>query len=219
MVREAIRDIPQNIKAIYALPDWNAGATLPADLQTILQEVSGSELERISQQKVPNQAVAELKLEFKAPDPEKVKTGLSLYLERVQDPGNLGTILRIADWFGIAAIFLSPDTVEPFNPKVIQSSMGSVWRVPVETATYDAIQTKFPQIHWVGSSLSGSPLKNWQKKAGSMLVIGNEGKGMSPELSARCEELIFISGDPNSKAESLNAAVSTAILVSAFSNF
>ena len=217
MVREAMRDIPERIVSIYARADWDGLSQVPHSLQEKCYHVNSTELERISLQKEPNQVLAELELGLKTPDEAAVAKGLSLYLDRTQDPGNLGTIIRIADWFGIAAIFLSPDTVEPYNPKVVQSTMGSFWRVPMESISIESLQQRYPTLSLVGSSLSGKPLDQWEAKSGSLLIIGNESKGMSAEMTAACSELLLIPGDNNSLAESLNAAVSTGILCSYWS--
>lgn len=152
------------------------------------------------------------------------KRGLYLALDAIRDPGNLGTILRIADWFGLDGVFASPDTVELYNPKVVQSTMGAVFRVPFFTVD---IPSFCRDILAAGGRVYGTFLdgENFYRKAldngshsPSVIVIGNEANGISRETAACVSDRLFIppypSGDPGS--ESLNAAVATAITVAEF---
>jgi RNA methyltransferase, TrmH family len=181
--------------------------------------VKESELKKISSLSTPNEVVAvceipEYKLEFPA-----LQHKLSLVLDTIQDPGNLGTIIRIADWFGIEHIICSPDTVEAYNPKVIQATMGSISRVKVhyrELATFlreAKIKMKEPKIY--GAVLQGENMYREELSSEGLLMMGNESKGISEELLSMATHRISI---PNygGGAESLNAAIATALICAEF---
>lgn len=139
--------------------------------------------------------------------------GLILALDGIQDPGNMGTIIRTADWFGVAEIVCSMDTADVFNPKVVQSSMGSLFRVKVSYTNLESFldQTKLPIY---GALLNGIDYRNVELKNQAILVMGNEGKGISSPIMSKITAPILI---PRiGEAESLNVAIATGILLSAF---
>ena len=144
--------------------------------------------------------------------------GLYLALDGIRDPGNLGTILRIADWFGIDAVYASEDTVELFNPKVVQSTMGAIFRVKYHVADIPAMCSAFGGKVY-GTFLDGENM--YQKSldtSAAIIVIGNEANGISKETAACVTDRLYIPpypvGEPGS--ESLNAAVATAVTVAEF---
>ncbi len=144
-------------------------------------------------------------------------TGTVLMLDGIRDPGNLGTIIRTADWFGVEAIFCSTDCVDCFNPKVVQSAMGSLFRIPVLYGSMKEFinESKIKGGYFViGASLQGTlglPTSAGSKKA---LVIGSESHGLSPEVLQLVDSNITITKAVKSDAESLNAAVACGILLS-----
>ena len=150
--------------------------------------------------------------------------GLFLALDGIRDPGNLGTILRIADWFGIDGVIASPDTVELYNPKVVQATMGAIFRVPFHRQNIPAFCREVIAAggHVYGTFLDGKNLYQRDLDCGaeapSVIVIGNESNGISPETASCVSDRLFIppypSDDPGS--ESLNAAIATAITVAEF---
>lgn len=174
-------------------------------------EVTPSELERLSLMRTPNQVW--MLVERKTPEIQKESAPLILALDRIQDPGNMGTMMRTADWYGVRHIVCSRDTVSCYNPKVVQASMGAVFRTRVE-------YVDLPQ--WLascgmpvfGASLHGEPLStaSHQLPTKKALLIGNESRGISPEAMAQVTHPVLI---PNlgGTAESLNAAVAAAILM------
>ncbi|MCR5444539.1 MAG: RNA methyltransferase [Bacteroidales bacterium] len=177
-------------------------------------EVSPAELERLSNFKSPNQVW--MLLERKDLEGLDNSRGLTLALDKIQDPGNMGTIMRTADWFGVRHIVCSPDTVDCYNPKVVQASMGAVFRTRVD-------YVDLPQ--WLamcgmpvyGASLDGDPLPtvHYPLPTDKVLLIGNESRGISPEAMAAVTHPVLI---PNlgGTAESLNASVAAGILINAF---
>ena len=153
--------------------------------------------------------------------PEK---GLFLALDGIRDPGNLGTILRIADWFGLDAVYASPDTVDVFNPKVVQATMGAIFRVRFHYTDIPALcrqaLTAGGKVYGTfldGDNMYGIPLDNGAS-APAVIVIGNEANGISKQTAACVTDRLYIPPFPADDAgsESLNAAVATAITVAEF---
>ncbi|MBR5661196.1 MAG: RNA methyltransferase [Bacteroidales bacterium] len=152
------------------------------------------------------------------------ESGLFLALDGIRDPGNLGTILRIADWFGIDAVFASRDTVDIFNPKVVQATMGAIFRVKFHYCDIARL-SRFIVLSGgdaYGTFLDGSDIYqkelNTGNKTKSLIVIGNESNGISQEVAATLTERLLIPSYPENDrgSESLNAAVATAITVAEF---
>ena len=138
----------------------------------------------------------------------------ALFLDDIQDPGNLGTILRIADWFGIPNVICSEKCVDIYNHKVIQSSMGAFLRVNVIPASFKKIYQQYPDIPYYGTVLEGNNLFEEKFKEKGIVVIGNEGKGISDAILEKLTHRISIPKGKNGGAESLNAAVATGIVCS-----
>lgn len=143
--------------------------------------------------------------------------GLYLALDSVRDPGNLGTIIRIADWFGVQAVLLSDDCAEIYNPKVIQASMGSIFRVPMFTAPLISTIKDFRSrgIEVFGTFLEGEDIYSAQLPSTALVIMGNEANGIRREIEAEVERKLTIPSF-GSGAESLNVAVATAITTSEF---
>lgn len=157
----------------------------------------------------PNQVLAVVDKRETCEDHVVIEKDLSIYLDGIQDPGNLGAILRIADWFGIRHVFLSPETVEAYNPKVIQASMGAFLRVEFPVLEIQ-IRKHHPEVRIFGADLEG--LDVFDHKAtpgiGMLLVIGNEGNGLSEPARAMLEGRLTIPPAAGAAGtESLNAAV------------
>jgi TrmH family RNA methyltransferase len=203
VVEELLQLIPAQIDSIYALPSWQGPAN-----NKIFVEVSEVELEKLSQLKTPNQVIAVVK-QFKSEAPDL--STFTLYLDTIQDPGNFGTIIRIADWFGVKQIVCSAGCADLYNPKVVQSTMGSIARVAVYYDEEGAwLRQQKRSIY--AASLDGKPLNSFGKTDNGILVIGNESKGIRDEYLQLASERITI--PKRGGAESLNAAVATGIILS-----
>jgi RNA methyltransferase, TrmH family len=191
--------------------------SIPKNIQ--IQLISDKELERISTLKSPNQAILELNIPEYHADFSIIQDKLSLFFEDIRDPGNLGTIVRTADWFGIDEIFCSTESVDLFNPKTIQSSMGSFARVKVH---YRDSQELFQDIvdfndyPLIATLLEGNNIYQSDLPSHGMIFFGNESKGLSKNISEKCPYKISIPSSENSMAESLNLAISTGIICSEF---
>lgn len=206
-----------NIAEIFATESFfndNAFAKSIAEISV----VSEKELERISHLKTPNKAIALVAL----PKPEETKLcrGLSIALENLQDPGNLGTIIRTAAWFGISNIYCTPDTVDVYNPKVIQSTMGAIFKVNVNYCNlFETInKAKSNAITCFGTRLDGENIYQTTLNNNAVIVMGNESKGMSSELSRLMDRNIKIPSyaPPSADMESLNVSIATAIVCAEF---
>lgn len=197
------------IQTIYATPEWMEQHTTPGRPVNI-REVQPEELARISHLQTANQVLALVKQRPEGELPS-LKNQLSLVLDGIQDPGNLGTIIRIADWFGIRQVIASTDTVELYNPKVIQSTMGSFIRVQVWYTELEPV-LHAAGIPVYGALLQGEAVHRCSKVTEGLLVIGNESKGIRAPLLPLVTHAVTI---PRlGGAESLNAAVATGILLS-----
>ncbi len=203
---EELLSTSYEIKKIYATDEWKPLIAIKAEVVTIKPE----ELERISSLQTPNKVLAVV-AQKNNNEALKINGQLSLVLDAIRDPGNMGTIVRIADWFGIKNIIASNDCVEIYNPKVIQSTMGSFARVNV---VYKNLNEWLPQqtINIYGAMLDGTEIHALENINEGLLIIGNEGKGISNELQKCITQKITIPKYGN--AESLNAAVATGIILS-----
>ena len=180
------------------------------------EDIGASAMERISQCATPSPVLAVVKMP-KEDMPAELPGGLALALDSVRDPGNFGTILRIADWFGVSQVFASPDSVETFNPKTVQASMGSVFRVRVSRCDIAALCAEFSSAgrRVYGTVLDGENIYSAQLAADGLVVMGNESNGISAEVARRLDSRLRIPSFGGG-AESLNVAVATAVTLSEF---
>lgn len=194
-------------------------------------EIGPEAMKRITALATPSPALAVLRKPSDAyvTDDEALASlidskGLYLGLDSIRDPGNLGTILRIADWFGIDAVFATADTVDVFNPKVVQATMGAIFRVKIHyvdlTAVSERIVSSGGNVY--GTFLDGRNIYERELSDGTaspvMIVIGNESEGISPAMEAHVSDRLYIPPYPADSpgSESLNAAIATAITVAEF---
>ena len=224
LVKELLRFQPvpghgYRIHSVVGTPDWlrENGELLSGGYETI--ETTLRELQQISTQKTPNQVLAVVHIP-PSESTDKLRDTFSLGLFQMRDPGNLGTILRVADWFGIRNIVCSPDSVDLYNPKVIQASMGSFLRVSV--LYLDLAETLRElkgnnQFTVYATELHGSSLFESTLTVPGMVLTGNESRGLPPELTRMADKKLYIPyHDPESHAESLNAGMATAIFCAEF---
>ncbi|MDP5168917.1 MAG: RNA methyltransferase [Bacteroidia bacterium] len=175
-------------------------------------EASVDQFGKLTDQPHPEGVIAIVKLPFVASYSPVSAQGASLFLDGIQDPGNVGAIFRVADWFGVRQVILGPGTADPFHPKVVRSSMGSLFRMNLlEVTDLEEWLGQESRPIWI-ADLDGKPLGEVVPGAGDVLVIGNEARGISPQLRAHSQlQSIRIPG--GSETESLNAAVATGILL------
>lgn len=144
-------------------------------------------------------------------------SGWVVYLDGLQDPGNVGTIIRTADWFGIGTIVFSKGCVDPYNPKVVQATMGSIFRMNFMFSELSEVRKMSGEEDIWGADLEGQDLYSIEFKKSGILCVGNEGEGLSEEIKKQCTNKVFIQRGgigTTTGAESLNVAIATGIILS-----
>ncbi|MCL2561318.1 MAG: RNA methyltransferase [Rikenellaceae bacterium] len=192
-----------------------AGSHSTDSVQGIVEEVSRKDLERMSGLRTPQGVLALVEIPRHAmPAPENLRMRLSLALDDIQDPGNLGTILRTADWFGIGDVFCSPATADCFNSKAVQASMGAVLRVRVHYTALPDLLVRYAGLPVYGALLDGENIYDTDLTPHGIIVVGNEGSGISPAVAAAVTRKLFIPPYANAgcTSESLNVAAATSII-------
>ncbi len=217
MVGELLRQTRLPVSALFGLERWaEAHAALLAPFLEIFNPVSEGELKKISGLSTPNGVLALAEWPAVLPVLDLPLTERCFYLDGIQDPGNLGTILRIADWFGLPAVFCSPDCVDAFSPKVVQASMGAIFRIQTQEITLSDLVAQLPGLPVMGAVLGGDDVFTTALPGHGLLVIGNEGRGLSPVAERLLTHRLTIPRPPRGRAESLNAAVAAGILAAAW---
>lgn len=177
-----------------------------------------AEMRSISQMQTLPDMIAVYKMpELKSIDSADFSKGLTLLLDAVQDPGNLGTIFRIASWFGVKNVVLGSGCADPFNPKAVQSSMGAVGMVNIMQCDITTLIDSYPEIPVCGTLLDGTDIYTTHLTLPAFVVMGNEGNGLSEDIRKKVNlPLLIPSFAKEPHAESLNVAAATAITVSEF---
>lgn len=205
------------VEALYASKNWMEENRDAAEKRNIrIFEASEKDLERISCLTTPNQVLAVLNIPEERKIAVEKNDGLILLFDHISDPGNLGTIIRTADWFGIRNIFCSLDCVELYNPKVIQATMGSFLRVNINYIDPEKILSEIKGRRPVyGAFMQGEAVEELKKNNNACIIIGSESKGISKELEHFIDKRISIpSGYSETQpgAESLNVTIATGII-------
>lgn len=180
--------------------------------------INTSEMERISFLQTPTCYLALVRIPQKTESPQIYNDELTLALDEVQDPGNLGTIIRLADWFGIRKIVCSTNTADCFNPKVVQATMGAIARIDIiycdlPEVLKDASSRNIPIL---GTFMNGDNIYTSKLPQNGVLVMGNEGSGIGMEIEALVTHRLTIPSFKTENVESLNVAIATAICCSEF---
>ncbi|MFP4469089.1 MAG: TrmH family RNA methyltransferase [Bacteroidales bacterium] len=204
------------VEQIFAVAEWEAPPELSIRKSITVTSVSPKELERMSGFNTPDQVLAVAQI----PDMEKLMPdqlqGLVLMLDGIGDPGNFGTIVRIADWFGVETVVCSENCVEAFNPKVVQAAMGSLFRVKVYVENLkDVLNDPARKLPVYGAVMDGENVYDQEFPPGAILVIGSESHGISGGVELLLDKRLTIPS-AGGRAESLNAAVAAGILCSEF---
>ncbi len=211
-------------KYLAATSEWLSANAAWVDCQrrsgVEVDEVTDEELKRASFQETPQQVLAVFKqLTYEVDVNEVARKQLCLVLDDVQNPGNLGTIVRLADWFGIEHIFCSKGCADIYNPKTVQATMGGIARVQVHEADLPELLSRLDKdIPVYGTFLDGENIYGKELENRGLIVMGNEGKGVSKEVAAFVTERLYIPNYPEGRetSESLNVAIATAIVCAEF---
>lgn len=203
-------------RLLVATAEWLASHSSVEAEEVV--EVTQEELSRASLQKTPQEVLAV----FSQPSYEcqsgVIETSLCLALDDVQDPGNLGTIIRVADWFGIEHIFCSVGTADVFNPKTVQATMGALARVKVHYCDLPELIKTLKDVPVYGTFLNGNVIYSEKLSSNGLIVMGNEGKGVSAEVERLINKRLYIPNYPQERetSESLNVAIATAVVCGEF---
>ncbi|NCC09665.1 MAG: RNA methyltransferase [Bacteroidia bacterium] len=194
---------------------WQENAQVKADEKAV---ATPEELSRASLLKTPQQVLALFEQPADEWSANCLKGSLALALDDVQDPGNLGTIIRLADWFGIEHIFCSLNTVDVYSPKTIQATMGGIARVKVHYTDLQELIGSLTDVPVFGTFLDGANMYEEPLEQHGLIVMGNEGKGISREIEALITHKLYIPNYPLERetSESLNVAIATAVVCAEF---
>ncbi len=200
---------------IFATENWiNAHLDLISDHKS--EAITEAEMKKITALTTPSDVLALFALPNQHSLPASQLSSLALMLDDIKDPGNLGTIIRTADWFGIRHIICSNSTTDAFSPKVVQASMGSLSRVNIQYTELKTVLTSLKQdVPVYGALLEGKSIQNISHSGPGIILIGSEAHGINPNLFSHINQKITIPAGPPSnsgKAESLNASIATAII-------
>lgn len=217
---KCVRDVCGNfeIEAIIATPEWIGSNPNICQRSENIYESTSAGIKMISGLSTPSSVIAVCRI-----PPEDTHSTtllhdrLYLMLDGVQDPGNLGTIIRTAHWFGITEIFISPSSADIYNPKTVQSTMGSLGKVSVTRADLADIIKKNPGLPVYGLMLEGENIYNSELTPGGIIVMGNEGQGLSKEIRALIDKPLLIPPyAADNHSESLNVATATGVTLALF---
>lgn len=184
----------------------------------VVKEVSKEDLKKVSSLCAPQSVLAVFRKPKYQIDYATISSKLTLMLDTVQDPGNLGTIIRIADWYGIEDIICSRETVDVYNPKVVQATMGALARVKIHYADLCEVLSRLENVPVYGTFLEGNDIYKETLTQAGIVVMGNEGNGISQSVGKFVNKKLYIPNFPENRetSESLNVAVATAITCSEF---
>jgi TrmH family RNA methyltransferase len=202
--------VESNFELLHLYTTQNDFEEVSNDKKTVIHE---SDLKKISALATPNTCLAV----FKIPAEKKIlESGLILALDSIRDPGNLGTILRLCDWFGIGQLICSKDAVDIYNPKVVQATMGSIARVNVNYVDLETFISQ-SQLPIFGTFMDGNNIYKTNLPQEGIIIMGNEANGISPEIEKLVKNRLTIPRFGTlQKTESLNVATATAIILSEF---
>jgi len=210
LVRELLETDASLVKEIFALKEWITDNEKIL-VKIAITEITEIELKRISLLTTPNKVLAIVR-QFDEDKEITTKGIITLALDGIRDPGNLGTIIRTADWFGIKQIVCSPDSAELYNPKVVQATMGSIARVKVFYTDLNEWLAEQKDISIYATTLEGQDVTTVKKIQEGIIIFGNESKGIGTDILKLATIKLTI--PKKGKAESLNAAVAAGIILS-----
>ena len=177
---------------------------------------NGQQMARISQFDTPSDVIAVYEKPEDVINSDRVAKSLNIVLDNIQDPGNLGTIIRLADWFGIRDIFASRTSVDVYNHKVVQATMGAIARVKVHYGDLEALFEEYPDLPIYGTFLDGEDIYRSTLDKKGFVVFGNEGQGIGAKVAKHVNKRLLIPKAKSAGSESLNVGVAAAITISEF---
>jgi len=212
--------VPYEVHSIFHTNQWNPPVSIINKQHLNFELIQYSELKQISFLSSPNKVLALVRIPEIELDQKELSDDLSLVLDSIRDPGNLGTIIRIAHWYGIRNIICSRDSVDMYNPKTVQSTMGSIWSVKI---FYRDLSAFIPELLTeikapvYGTDIEGSNIYKLNLTNNGLILLGNESQGISEGLSSHIDvKLCIPSLSPTFKPDSLNVAHAAAVICSEF---
>lgn len=175
-----------------------------------------SQMARMSQFTTPSDVMAVYEIPETTYTDDEVRNGLNIVLDNIQDPGNLGTVMRLADWYGIKNIFANKSTVDVYNHKVVQATMGAIARVKVHYGDLEALFEEYPDLPVYGTFLDGTDIYHSELGKTGFVIFGNEGQGISAKVGKHADHRLLIPKAKSAGSESLNVGVAAAITISEF---
>ena len=217
IAEEILQNSIYKIINLFATDEWlNNNIQLAEKHQNVLTRIDKAEMGKISVLKTATNVLLVLEKRSEAINVTLINEGHGLYLDDVQDPGNVGTIIRIADWFGIKSVIRSKGSADFYNPKVIQATMGSFLNVNLYTQDFADLSALEHQT--IGAAMQGQSIDQFQWPKKSLLIMGNEGKGIKGSIQNKLDHFISIPGDDNRIADSLNVSIAAGILCARMKN-
>lgn len=212
MLLEAIEFANNKIEKIYCLQNfYQSHENTLKPYENIITLISSNELKKISNLSTPNSGIAIISQDKIVPDQFELGDFV-VFLDDIQDPGNMGTIIRTCDWFGVNNLLVSENCVDIYNPKVLQSSMGSIFRLPVLKSSFEEMLKITAGYKLIGAILDGDNLYERKYSPPFVVIIGNESKGISDHIINQLDYKITIPRY-GTDTESLNASVATGIII------
>jgi len=220
LVREALA-LRADVETVYAVAEWIRGAPIASEPQSrTIVEVSPHELRRMSAQKSPNAALAVVRKPLPVLDGAASDSNLTFALDAVRDPGNLGSLLRVAAWFGIEDVVASTDCADAFQPKVVQASMGALFHVRVHSIDLEPflVGVRSRGLPVYGAALQGTSIYEADLEPRGVILLGNESFGLSERLACLASQRLVIPPwrESGPGRDSLNVAMAAAVLCSEF---
>jgi TrmH family RNA methyltransferase len=214
LVREALNQQALKRTGVFATEAWKSSVSKQFDQKALaeIKVVTEPQLKAMSSMQTPQQTLATLQIPA---DHQAALAARAIYLDDIQDPGNVGTILRLADWFGITQVYASEATADFYNPKVVQASMGAVLRLHLKKCPLGLLAQ--PDTRIVAADMHGHSVYDWDIPQRMVLLLGNEGNGVNVSHAALIQDRVTITRPRGGGAESLNVASAAAILLSEWS--
>lgn len=215
MVKELLAS-PYKIETVYSLGEIADEIIAVSSVLPIV--ITESQLQKVSNLETPNKVLAVASVPQSSFIFPQVRNKLSLALDNINDPGNLGTIIRTAAWFGIDTIICSPTTTDAWNPKAVQATMGALFRTNVVYADLKKVVEEYnnADVPVYATTLDGTDIYKTTLSPNGLIVIGSESHGVSAELLALVDKKLLIPSFSSGAAESLNAAVAAGVVCSEF---
>ncbi|MDO9000811.1 MAG: RNA methyltransferase [Bacteroidota bacterium] len=215
-VAEVLSQEPSIISKIYATKDFILNNSIQLEQNKIsCEEITETDLQKISLQNNPNQVLGICNYFIDSEEEVDFQKEFSFFLDDIRDPGNFGTIIRLADWYGVTTVYCSPASCDFYNPKVIQATMGAFMRIRVVYCELNELLKKQKVEYIYGAVLTGENIYDEKLKNG-LVIIGNEANGISDANLKLINKPITIPSHRTNGTESLNAAMATAIITSEF---